>query len=116
MLRFLQNKWICDSILIYADANVFGNFLFAIAPVSTQYVDFRTDGKIYSYGGSPTVSYDTSQFKVLADSVRFIAYRIKNGVVSTTADTGRILRLTRNGLMYTNRNAGGDHARWVFKR
>lgn len=112
----LQHLWIIDSVMVYADSNVFGNYLMVSTPTDFQYEDFRADGKVYSYGGSPTVHFDTSAYKLLSDNVTLLAYPIKDGITSTKADTGYIIKLTDHALMYKNRNVVGEYARWVLKR
>lgn len=115
-MALLQHVWILDSVMIYADSNVFGDYLFASHPSDLQYEDFRTDGKVYTYGGSPTVYYDTSVYKLLSDNTTLLAYPIENGVTSASADTGYILKLTDHALMYWTKNSVGDYGRWVLKR
>lgn len=116
VIGLLQNVWIIDSVMIYPDSNVFGTYLFAFAPSDKEYEDFRTDGKVYSYGGSPVVSHDTSVYKLLSDNVTLLAYPITNGVTSAQADTGYIMKLTEHALMYQSRNSVGEYGRWVLKR
>lgn len=115
-LNMLQKRWIIDSVMIYADSNVYGDYLFAFAPPVTQYEDFRTDGRVYSYGGDPVIYYDTAVYQLLPDNVTLLAYPIEDGVVSPVADTGTIITLTENALMYRNKNSVGEHGRWVLKR
>jgi hypothetical protein len=112
----LQHVWTIDSVMIYADADVFGSYLMAFTPPDNEYEDFRADGKVYSYGGSPVAYHDTSVYKLLSDNITLLAYPITNGVPSASADTGYILKLTEHNLMYKTRNAVGDWGRWVLKR
>lgn len=115
-LSLLQKKWAIDSVMIYADSNVYGDYLFAFTPDVSQYEDFRTDGKVYSYGGDPVIYYDTAAYQLLPDNKTIIAFPIENGVTSTVADTGTIITLTDNKLMYRNKNSVGEHGRWVLRR
>lgn len=104
-IALLQNKWIIDSVVLFPATGMSGNFLFAFKPFSPQYADFRNDGKVYSYGGFPTTSYDTSVYRLLPDNITLIANVITNGVATTKADTGYIMTLTAKSLIYYNRNA-----------
>jgi hypothetical protein len=102
--------------MIYADSDVFGNYLVAFTPPGNEYEDFRADGKVYSYGGSPVAYHDTSVYQLLSDNITFLGYSITNGAISSRPDTGYIMKLTEHDLMYKTRNSVGEWGRWVLKR
>jgi hypothetical protein len=114
-LSRLQNLWILDSVILYPNSNVYGNYLFAFKPFQ-DYVDFRKDGKVYSYGGSPMVSYDTAAYELLSNNTTLLISVIKKGIAASKPDTAHIMKLTDHALMYRNRNPVGEHGRWVLKR
>ena len=114
-LTLLQNKWIIDSVSIYGSSNITGAALFTFRPLNVQYEDFRADGKVYSYGGEPVSSYDTSLYRVLPDNTTFIVNLVTGGV-APRSDTGYIMKLTAKTLIYYNRNGANDYGKWMLKR
>lgn len=81
-----------------------------------MYEDFRADGKVYSYGGSPTVHYDTAVYRLASDNKIIFANVIERGVTSTKTDTLYILELTARSFIYYNRNAAREYGKWILKR
>ena len=115
-LAYMQNKWTIDSVYIYPASGLSSGFLLAYKATDTQYIDFRADGKAYSYGGMPTITFDTSTYQLLADNKTFLVNVIKNGVVSTKSDTGYILKLNANAFVYYTRNPAREYGKAVLKR
>lgn len=114
-LDLLQNKWNIDSVVLFPATGMSANFLYALKPFSPQYIEFRKDGKVYSYGGFPTTSYDTSVYRLLPDNKTFIGSVITNGKISTKVDTGYIMTLSVNTLIYYNRNPAREYGKWMLK-
>lgn len=78
------------------------NAIYAYKVTTTQYADFRADGKVYSYSGIPTAYLDTTIYRLLPDNKTFIVNTIINGTVSAKSDTGNILKLTTSAFVYYN--------------
>jgi hypothetical protein len=115
-LSLLQHKWLLDSVYLYPPSGLSSNYLYALGSLDTQYEDFRTDGKIYSYGGAPVVFNDTTTYELQPDNKSFIVHVISNGVISQKADTGYILKLTPTSFVYYALNPGMEYGKFIFKR
>jgi len=114
-LILLQHKWNIESVRVYPTADITGTSLYTFNPTG-NYEDFRADGKVYTYGGSPVVSYDTFAFKLLPDAKTLLVYEIKNVITNTNADTMHIQTLTSNSFIHSSKNAVNEYAKWVLKR
>ena len=115
-LSLLQNKWLIDSVYLYPSSGLSSNYLYAVDAVETEYADFRTDGKVYSYGGTPVVAHDTTTYELQPDNKSFIGHIISNGVISPKADTGYILKLTSTSFVYYFRNPAREYGKVILKR
>ncbi len=112
----LQNKWTIDSVYLYPSTGMTSNAIYAYKITTTQYSDFRADGKVYSYGGVPISYLDTTVYRLLPDNKTFVVNTIINGTVSTKSDTGYILKITTGALVYYNQNAAREYGKVVLKR
>ena len=114
-LNLIRHKWNIESVSIYETADISGTSLYTFNPTG-NYEDFRADGKVYTYGGSPIVSYDTFAYKILPDAKALLVYEIKNAITNTKADTMHIHTLTANSFIHYSRNPVNEYAKWVLKR
>ena len=116
-LSLLQHKWLIDSIVLYQNVNFTGNRFVGYTGNNTQYFDFRATGKLYSFAGVPTPTFDTSDYVLLPDNYTMLVNKYVNGIRSNRTDTATVRSVTTTNLVIGNtKNAANEYGKFSFHR
>lgn len=116
-LTDLQYKWILDSVILYQNSNFTGYRFVGYIGDNSQYCNFSTNGKGYSYSGfPPPATYDTVDYKLLPDNYTLLTYSYIGGVRRNTPDTFTVRTLTATSLILAFRNPVNEYGKYAFHR